>query len=696
MGAFDKARGRRAKDTGDSIEIERIIDLPMVYPPTKEEIEAFCAVEVQGQYFDEGFRLFGCQVGAVLAWDLYEGLFAPIGVGWGKTLITLMIANRAFREGLSERSMLIVPPQVYEQLIKTDIAWARKRVGLEVPFHLLGGKPRDTRRRLADSQKKGCYIMTYSLLQVTDGEALLSGDIQDPPPNKPAIRGINPDLIILDEAHNVKNIGAARTDRLLRYLHARQPRLCALSGTITSKSIKDYYHLIAMALRGNNPLPMDPALAMNWSYVLDPEKVGDKTNASERSKTGPLMPLVRWAKENFPEHKTPPGTAGFRDAYKLRLTHTPGVVATGDADIGVSLVIQNQPVPRHTEHPDFATLKKHMDVVENEWRTPSGDEIEYGFHKWRYNFELTSGFYYKLRWPEVEELVSKGLTADEAEVYLDQAIEHHEEKQEYHRKLRRWLQYSGRPRLDTPLLVGSNMAAHGARDVGNALFEQWRAMKDLEFEGMPERISEPVRVCDYKVQHACNWAQKILKSTRGKLGGIVWYHHHALGEWLYEYMLEQGLPVIWCPSESKRKGSNAKILDPTNADQIIIAAMGGHGTGKNLQFHQHQHFAQWPRKADLLEQVLGRLHRNGQAADELFPNANNTLPFDHQNLWACLIDALYIHQTTGARQKAIYATWDPLPNRYPEDFLRERGFADVAQLDPASRAKLEEKFGNLK
>lgn len=97
----------------------------------------------------------------------------------------------------------------------------------------------------------------------------------------------------------------------------------------------------------------------------------------------------------------------------------------------------------------------------------------------------------------------------------------------------------------------------------------------------------------------------------------------------------------------------------------------------------------------MLEQLLGRTHRQGQRAEELVPVTINSDEFDHENLSACLIDSLYIHQTTGTRQKAIYADWDPLPRLYPPDFLRERGFADVAKLDDATRAALEDKFGPL-
>jgi len=690
---FRKTRGKK-RDTADSLEIQRIISLPVVDEVDQDIIDAFCAEEVQGRYFEEGWRLFSTQVGAVLAYDLYGGGFFPIGVGWGKTLITLMIANRAYERGESERSMLFVPSQVYEQLTRTDIPWARKRVGLSVPFHMLGGRDLESRRRMAASGKRGCYILPYSLLSTRDSEALLGGDKDNPPPNKRGIAGIQPDLLILDEAHNVKNAKAARTKRLRRYVSAHQPRLVALSGTITSKSINDYHHLIAAALRHLSPLPMSDALATNWSYVLDPEKPGaDFGRNGSASKTGPLTPLVDWARKHFPHEEIPSGVPGFRKAYKLRLTSTPGVVATGDAEIGVSLTMHNDPVPKYKSHQDWPAIEALMKQVEDEWISPSGDEIEEGFHKWRYLNELSSGFYYHLRWPTIEELVKKGLTEEEAEVYLEQAKAHHEARQEFASNLRRWIEYKGKPGMDTPLLVTSNMANHGKKNVGAELYRLWRAMKDLEFDGMPERISEPIRICDYKIKHAVEWATKLLHKTRDKQGGIIWFHHKEMGLWMYEQLKAAGLPVVYCPSESVKKGSNDLIRDPSNADKIVVAAMGGHGTGKNLQHFEHQFFLQFPRQADTLEQVLGRLHRNGQQADEIIPVSCHTTDFDHQNLWACLIDSLYIHQTTGSRQKAIYASYDPLPRKFPTDFLRERGFTDVAQLDREAKARLAEKFG---
>lgn len=665
---------RVRRDTAGSLEIERIIGLPIVPPLLPEEIEAFSEQEIQARYFEAGFRLFGTQASAVLEYDTYGGLFAPIGVGWGKTLITLMIADRALRNGI-DRSMLFVPPQVYPQLTLTDIPWARKRVGLRTPFILMGGKSRDERARIAGSGKKGCYVLPYSLLSTRDTEEILYG--------------IRPGLVMLDEAHNVKNMRAARTKRLFGpngFVTRNSPRLVALSGTITSKSIRDYGHLISHALREWSPLPMEAALIEQWAQALD---TGADPNEAQ---TGPMRPLLRWFVTHWPTEQLPPHVSGYRKAYLRRLQTCPGVVSTGDNEIGVSLTFENQPVKSPEKSEGFDTMTELMKRVEELWLTPSGDEIEWGFHKWRYQYELTAGFYHLQRWPEIPELMRRShfsrLSQHEVEVYLEQAKECHDARQEFNRALRRWLQYSGRSKLDTPFLVTSSMQAHGDRDVGSVLYGLWRMAKDLEFDGMPERLSEPIRVCDYKIQHAVEWAKKHER-------GLIWYEHDAIGQWAAEAIEAAGLDVMWCPAESRRKGMNDAVLNPANANKILVVAAGGHGTGKNLQFHQNVLMLQFIRKSDIMEQVVGRTHRNGQEADELTVHLCNTLDFDHYNASACIIDALYQHQTVGARQKLIYGSWNPLPRVYPEEFLMERGFQDVHQLSPEARAALVEKFGPM-
>ena len=101
---------------------------------------------------------------------------------------------------------------------------------------------------------------------------------------------------------------------------------------------------------------------------------------------------------------------------------------------------------------------------------------------------------------------------------------------------------------------------------------------------------------------------------------------------------------------------------------------------------------QWPRPAVDAEQILGRTHRNGQMADELIVHTNITSLFDQLNFAACLNDSLYIHQTTGNRQKLIYCNYDPLPKIFPASVLRERGL-DPTLLSRKQQAELNERFG---
>ena len=102
---------------------------------------------------------------------------------------------------------------------------------------------------------------------------------------------------------------------------------------------------------------------------------------------------------------------------------------------------------------------------------------------------------------------------------------------------------------------------------------------------------------------------------------------------------------------------------------------------------------QWPRQADKAEQLLGRTHRNGQTADELRVVRGDYTEFDFINFAACLNDALYIHQTTGTRQKMIYCNYDPLPKIFPSSVLRERG-AEVRRLTIEQRKMMADKFGD--
>ncbi len=638
-------------------EIERILSMPIVRPMTAEEVEWYSVNNLLAAAYQGGFRLKRAQAEGLAAYDWAKGGLFRVNVGGGKTLLSLMLAQRMLVVKGMERVILYIPPHVWGQLVDTDIGWARSRVPITYPIHLLGNRTKGARMELAKSKRRGLYIIPYSLLSTQDAEEMLDA--------------INPQGLIADEAHRLRNSEAARTKRITRLLKKKDIEFVAMSGTLTSKSVKDYAHLSKFALHDFSPLPNIHNLADGWAQVLDAG--ADQEQASGKA-TGPVMPLVRWAQVNFPSERArlSPDVAGFRHAYKQRMESTPGVV-TSDEDIGVSLVIVNRPVDgfkkgdKPYDTSEWARLKELIRKVEEEWVTPNGDEIDHAMLTWKWLNELCSGFYNQLTWPTVETLSARlKMDPNHANGLLQASMMYHNAEQEYAKELREFLKQRHAPGLDSPMLVGKNISQHGGQFVGEELASLWRRIRELDFQGRIERDRSVVRVCPFKIDHAVRWAQE----QPADEGALLWVYHQEIGDWLYESLTGAGVSALHCPAGN---AANAAILDPKNARKKIVASISAHGEGKNLQHFQRQLFVQFPRSSSAAEQAIGRTHRTGQQADELEVFTMNTLAFDALNFAACLNDALYAHQT-GTRMKMVYANYDPLPRVFPASLLKERGF----------------------
>ena len=154
--------------------------------------------------------------------------FVANGVVVHNTLVSLRCIAIAMEQGL-ERCALFVPPQVHEQLVDRDIAWVRRRVELGLTFYPMGGKSPQQRMALAGG-RRGCWIFPYSLLSTRDASELLEK--------------IRPQLMVFDEAHMLKHRNSARTKRVWSYWKKHRPQVVALSGTMTSKSLREFAHHI--------------------------------------------------------------------------------------------------------------------------------------------------------------------------------------------------------------------------------------------------------------------------------------------------------------------------------------------------------------------------------------------------------------------------------------------------------------------
>tara|TARA_R110002095_G_C4251957_1_gene240416 strand:+ start:11187 stop:13295 length:2109 start_codon:yes stop_codon:yes gene_type:complete len=668
---FGKLAKYSKKASPDVADIERILGLPIEPDHDENQVEDFSRSHMLAKAFDNGARFLPTQSSAIASYIDVGGGFFPIGVGWGKTGISLYIAELAYKAG-TRKILLLVPPQVYAQLTKKDVPFWRKMVNLSVPLHRLGGQPAAMRRRIYKAGRKGLYIVPYSLLSVKDTLEMLEA--------------IDPDLVIADEVHNLKNRQAARTKRLFgwrdwRKEQGRMPRFVGMSGTITSKSIDDYHHLITWALGDNSPLPRTGALAYAWGQVID-----SGSSVIGEFQTGPLRPLVKWAQDNFSGEVFRDTISDFRRAFRLRLTSAPGVVSTGDAEIGTSLIIETMECAKPGKE-----LQDLMVKVKEDFQTPNGDEIDHAIHTFKWLNELSAGFYNELVWPEIERICARtDLTPPQATAALKKAKEHHVRRQMYHKELRGFLNDAPLG-MDTPMEVARQINQHPEK-LNGLLVMAYDNMKVVEEESIEEfgllieREGRIQRVDSYKIDNAIAWAGKLPK---GK-GAILWFWHNGVGTWLRDAAQKAGLDYLFCPAGNQ---GNEDIIEEMNAGRVIIASMGAHGTGKNLQHFQSQLFVQWPRDAKLAEQVLGRLHRNGQLADEITANRYDANGFDTTNFAATLNDSCYVHQSTGQRQKLIYATHNPLPRIFSPEFLREQG-ADPKMLNPEQRAVMEDLFGD--
>lgn len=639
------------------------------------------------------------------------GNFVANGVFVHNTLLTIMIAERHWRRVAAadprgrNTSLLLIPPEVYDQFTKrigerpSDIQWARARVPVTVPFIGLGGKTQAERLRLAKTQN-GCFVMPHSLMSTRDTTALLEV--------------LQPSLVQVDEAHKFKNRDRARTKRLMNYVAKKRPKFVVLSGSMTSKSLKNHHHFMEPTVGERSPLPLSQETMLQWAAVVDSD--ADPTDDMKK----PLEPLVDWARHKFAKINFRQDISGFRLAQQLRLWSAPGVVATQDSLAPCALILSPKIAP-HVVPEQEEALWALMRQVDG-WTTPNGDPIEDARQKHGWLYQLSAGFYYRLTWPTVEEITQRqGLSTIEAKDLLGRSIERHVAHGLYSKALRAWFEShphyadgNGKP-LDTPFGVGVDMLRNKSVNVGHELYDAWLAWKRSGIEpgsdpfakgaggDLLERDSVAIPICDYKIRAALAWAKGIREAEPGA-GAIVWYYHQHVGEWLTKVLQREfGQDVLHCPAGD---AANKAILNPANAKRITVASWRAHGTGKNLQHYYNQIVVQWPRSANDVEQFLSRTHRRGQLADELAvtiligPPPIKTVGeyqcaaegFDDKNIAASMRDATYIQQILGNRQRALAAQWSPLPRMFDQNTLLEMGF-ETDKLGAKEEQFLKEKFG---
>jgi hypothetical protein len=415
-----------------------------------------------------------------------------------------------------------------------------------------------------------------------------------------ALRDAAPDLIIADECHRLKNFRAAVTRRVARWMR-EQPttRFVALSGTITKRSLRDYAHIIKWCLPYGSPLPVTQHDLEEWSSALD-EKIEDM----QRLGVGGLVQLCRPDEvAELMRLGDDKALALVRRAFQRRLTETPGVVATSETALGSSLrVLAVQPALGTELDAAFRKLR-------NDWMTPDDHPIIDGFQLWRHARELACGFYY--RWnprPPEEWLNARRNWAR----FVREVLAEH------------------RPGLDSELPVAR---ACSRGELPTADYEAWREIRDTF-----KPNQEAVWISDGTLRFAADWLSKN--------EGVCWVEHIAFGERLAEL---SGLPYYGSGGLDRRK---RMIEEETGS---CIASVLANAEGRNLQHWNKSLVISCQPSGLTWEQLLGRMHREGQTADEVSYEVMFACKEQMDGFFQALADARYLQDSLGSPQKLLYA-----------------------------------------
>jgi hypothetical protein len=266
------------------------------------------------------------------AW-LRRGLFGPIGVGEGKTLITLLVALV-----LNLRApILALPAKLIDKTRREMLALNRH---WKIPNHI--------RMYSYEILGRADHVHLLNRLPLTDG-------------------------IIADECHKLRNPKAAVSRRFRRFFdeHPDVPFI-GLSGSICKRSLQDYEHLLRWALKSGSPLPHNWSELEDWSDAID-------HHDRDRPEPGALVLLSNGD----------PDLAAVREGYRRRLVETPGVVSSVRNRISASLLL------RGTRYPQGPAIVEAFARLRHDWELPDGTPLVDGMEIWRHARELALGFWMK-------------------------------------------------------------------------------------------------------------------------------------------------------------------------------------------------------------------------------------------------------------------------------------------------------------
>jgi hypothetical protein len=477
----------------------------------------------------------------VQAIALYEamevgGLFGPIRVGGGKTLLSFLLASVLE----AKNPVLLLPAMLIE---KTWVDRKKLEEHWRLPTNL--------------------QLVSYEMLGLVQSAQKLDY--------------IRPDLIIADELHMLKNPKAGRTRRVTRYMREHpETRFTGFSGTVMKGSIKDFAHLLRWALKGSSPIPATDDEVATWADALD-----EKVNPLGRRQPDALFDLA-------PEEQTAAAFEGMtmgsltraRRVFQSRLLETKGVVASARND-GVTCSLRIAAL----EYKPAEITEKHIDSMRRgvkdakgeytvlPWSTPDGWTFSQAIEFRMYLRQLALGFHSVWDPRPPPEWVS---ARRDWAVFVRETLSHSRT-------------------LDTDLQVANAVDAGKLGKVAKEILDAWRAVRDT-FKIQPRDVWHD----DAAIQTCAKWMNKEK--------GIVWTEHV-----FFARRLAQLTGAVYYGANGLSDGGQS--ITAVQAGAAIIASVQANGTGRNLQMFSTNLVTSFPPGPSIVEQLIGRTHRDGQEAD---------------------------------------------------------------------------------
>lgn len=552
LGNLHVDRKYRAQGIGppvkDSDEITRMLHAPQRPVPTKEQKEAW--IEKWTNALAIGHKAgCGCPItrlNAVQAWALEEastgqsGVIGSLRIGSGKTGLDVLYAMVV--PGVTQ-AVLLIPPALRAQFAADFAKWA---LHFRVP-------------NLAGSSN--AYYRDRPVLRV-----LAYSELSNPAATL-WFQTHKPELVIGDEVQALADRRSVRTDRFIRHFIS-QPDTIFLghTGSLTTKSTLQFFHLLALALREKSPLAIDPPIAEEHAALLDPEPPNG------------FRPPVGAMQRLCVGDETP------QESFHRRFVATPGVVTTDDSRLSVGVSIQVRS-PGIVPQP----VRDALAIVRQKAQRPDGEELLEADKIAACARQIATGCYMRWKFPhgEPEELIDAWFSARKAfgaelRERMTRRVEH----------------------MDSPTLC-RNAAERFYADYQGHLpkwhavtWPAWRDIKDAVYHEQ-----DVVWIDDFLLRDAAAWA---LADP-----GVVFVDHPAFG-----HRLAQMTGLDYYGSGPQASAAILKF-DETHgpAKRSIIASLRAHGTGKNLQAFNRVLIVDMPSDAGIVEQAIGRLYRPGQHRD---------------------------------------------------------------------------------